>query len=531
MDDVWDHGAWEGVLKIPLVNAAASYSRVIITTRDEGVARRMRATWPYHHVDTLTPDDAWSLLKKQLPNGLCQLPYLQLLQVNRAPCIKRVGTGFLQDAAVPFPRLNKMILIGMVEWEEWEWEEQVKAMPRLEKLVLGNCKLKRVPPGLACNARALKFLVLQGVQLVSYLENFPFVVELEVIRSPGLERITNLPSLQKLTIINCSKLKVLDRIPVLERLVLEDYAMEKLPEYMQDIKSRHLQLDCRVWLLAQLAAGQSGTEWDKFSHVEHVNAYAHHGSNRRKWYMVYTKRDNFKLDSNISSSAVFQETLSSSMVDAEGFESVYKMRKSTFNYVCSLVRIPFLEYMMLSDHTFVDGRVLSLQDRVAVALRMLNSGEPPVTVGSSAGVDESTASLVTQMFIEAMVKRAFDLLNWPCTSEMEKIKHKFYKVYSLPNCCGVVHTTRIKFGSQNPDTENDGMLMQTVIDPDMRLTNCWQGSPGSMEQSSILHDSWLFKSSENGACLNSSKLKLSDGSDVGELLLEISLGNSASQGI
>ncbi|KAM0830031.1 hypothetical protein ACQ4PT_066496 [Festuca glaucescens] len=346
----------------------------------------------------------------------------------------------------------------MVEWEEWEWEEQVKAMPRLEKIVLGNCKLKRVPPGLACNARALKCLVLQDVQLVCYLENFPFVVELEVIRSPGLERITNLPSLQKLTIINCSKLKVLDRIPALERLVLEDYAMEKLPEYMQDIKSRHLQLDCRVWLLAQLAAGQSGTEWDKFSHVEHVNAYAHHGSNRRKWYMVYTKRDNFKLDSNISSSAVFQETLSSSMVDAEGFESVYKMRKSTFNYVCSL---------------------------------------DPLLVWT----------------------RAFDLLNWPCTSEMEKIKHKFYKVYGLPNCCGVVHTARIKFGSQNPDTENDGMLMQTVIDPDMRLTNCWQGLPGSMDQSSILHDSWLFKSSENGACLNSSKLKLSDGSDVGEYVI------------
>lgn len=26
----------------------------------------MRATWPYRHVDTLTPDDAWSLLKKQV---------------------------------------------------------------------------------------------------------------------------------------------------------------------------------------------------------------------------------------------------------------------------------------------------------------------------------------------------------------------------------------------------------------------------------------------------------------------------------
>lgn len=30
------------------------------------MARRTRATWPYHHVDTLTPDDAWSLLKKQV---------------------------------------------------------------------------------------------------------------------------------------------------------------------------------------------------------------------------------------------------------------------------------------------------------------------------------------------------------------------------------------------------------------------------------------------------------------------------------
>jgi hypothetical protein len=175
--------------------------------------------------------------------------------------------------------------------------------------------------------------------------------------------------------------------------------------------------------------------------------------------------------------------------------------------------------MMVSNHTFVDGRVLSLQDRVAVALRMLNSGEPPVTVGSSVGVDKSTASLVTQVFIEAMVKRAFHLLNWPYTSEMEKIKRKFYKVYGLPNCCGVVHAAHIKFGSQNPDKENDGMLMQTVIDPDMRLTNCWQGSSGSVNQLSILHDSWLFKSSEDGACLNSSKLKLSDGSDVGEYVV------------
>ncbi|XP_048546348.1 disease resistance RPP13-like protein 4 [Triticum urartu] len=308
----------------------------------------------------------------QLPNGLCQLPGLEVLQVSRAPCIKHVGTGFLHAATASFPRLNEMILYGMVEWEEWEWEEKVKAMRRLKKLVLKKCRLRHVPPGLASNASSLKILCLQHVKYLSYIESFPSVVELTVNGCPDLERITNFPNLQMLTIVNCPKLKVLEQIASLERLILEDYTMLKLPEYMRDIKPRHFQLFCRLWLLSSIAAGQSGTEWDKFSQAEHVKAYARDGDNSRKWYVLYTRGDNCKLDSNISSSTIFEETLSSSMVDAQGFDSLYKMR-STFSYVCNLVRIPFLEDMMARDHTFVDGRFLSLQDRVAVALRVLNN--------------------------------------------------------------------------------------------------------------------------------------------------------------
>ncbi|KAF7105350.1 hypothetical protein CFC21_106169 [Triticum aestivum] len=66
MDDVWNHRAWDDVLKIPLVNAAAPGSRVLVTTRDEGVARGVKAILPCHHVDILAPEDAWSLLKKQI---------------------------------------------------------------------------------------------------------------------------------------------------------------------------------------------------------------------------------------------------------------------------------------------------------------------------------------------------------------------------------------------------------------------------------------------------------------------------------
>uniref|UniRef100_A0A8R7JW06 Disease resistance RPP13-like protein 1 n=2 Tax=Triticum urartu TaxID=4572 RepID=A0A8R7JW06_TRIUA len=443
----------------------------------------------------------------QLPNGLCQLPSLQVLQVCRAPCIKHVGTGFLQAAAASFPRLNVLKLFDMVVWEEWEWEEQVQAMPRLEELVLCDCKLRHFPLGLASNASSLKILGLQHVKQLSYIESFPSVVDLTVIDCPDLERITSLPNLQKLAIAKWPKLKVLERIASLESLGLEDYTMEELPEYMRDIKARHLQLFCRLLLLSAIAAGQSGTEWDKFSQVEHVKAYARDGDNQRKWYVLYTRGDNCKLDSNISSSTVFEETLSSSIVDAQGFDSLYKMRRSTFSYVCGLVRISFLEDMMTREPTFVDGRVLSLQDRVAVALRILNSGESPVIAGSSLGVNESTVSLVTQVFVEAMWDRAMHHCSWPGSTKMEKIKHKFYKMHGLPNCCGVVHTAHITFGSQNPNhEENDAVLVQAVVDPDMRITELWL-------------DGDLLGSIEKYAWLNGGKVKLSDGSEVGEYII------------
>ncbi|XP_037470996.1 protein ALP1-like, partial [Triticum dicoccoides] len=214
-------------------------------------------------------------------------------------------------------------------------------------------------------------------------------------------------------------------------------------------------------------------------------------------------------------------TLSSCMVDPRGFESVYKMRRSTFSYVCSLVRVSFFESMMAREHTFVDGRVLSLQDGVAVALRMLNSGETSVALGSSVGVNESTVSLVTQRFIEAIRERALRHLDWPYYFQaMEKIKCRFDKIHGLPNCCGVVHRAYFKIGSPNLDhEENTDTLMQAVVDPDMRFTNIWFGASSSMNQSSLLHDSWLFKSYEKGTLLDGSKLKLSDGSDVGDYII------------
>uniref|UniRef100_A0A453MXE7 NB-ARC domain-containing protein n=1 Tax=Aegilops tauschii subsp. strangulata TaxID=200361 RepID=A0A453MXE7_AEGTS len=214
------------------------------------------------------------------------------IQIKRAPAIKRVGPEFMQSyhqhsphpsqMVAAFPRLHKMELIGMVEWEEWEWEEQVQAFPVLQQLLLKHCKLKCLPPGLASQARALNKLSIYYVHSLISLENFPSLVEL----------------------------KVLEGVPALQRLVLSYNDMETIPEYMGGINPRHLELYCSLALLASMAAGQSGHVWEKFSHVEHVKAYAREGDNSRKWYVFYTAKP-YSLETNVSHFFMSRGTLTS----------------------------------------------------------------------------------------------------------------------------------------------------------------------------------------------------------------------------
>ncbi|CAN6374304.1 unnamed protein product [Urochloa humidicola] len=249
----------------------------------------------------------------ELPSGLSQLPCLELLQIVRAPAIKRVGSEFLQpnhhshnhsQVGALFPRLSTLRFDGLVEWEEWEWEEKVKAMPILEKLKLEECKLRNVPASLAFHARTLKKLYIYDVKHLSSLENFSSVVHLDVFRNTDLERISNLPRLQKLVIIKCPKLKVLEGMPALQRLDLQDYDMETVPRYLQNVNPRrHLLLDFSLMLLTCIAAGKSSPEWGKFSHIQQVKAYANDKGVPRKWYVLYT-RDPFRFETNINPAAI-----------------------------------------------------------------------------------------------------------------------------------------------------------------------------------------------------------------------------------
>ncbi|KAJ3674671.1 hypothetical protein LUZ60_005287 [Juncus effusus] len=66
LDDVWRESqkVWDELLRNPLKSGALG-SKVLVTTRDEGVARKMKAI-SLHRVEMLGDEDGWSLLVKQV---------------------------------------------------------------------------------------------------------------------------------------------------------------------------------------------------------------------------------------------------------------------------------------------------------------------------------------------------------------------------------------------------------------------------------------------------------------------------------
>ncbi|XP_037487490.1 putative disease resistance protein RGA1 [Triticum dicoccoides] len=275
------------------------------------------ATMPLNSLRTLVMEDLACCI--QLPDGLCQLPLLDYLQVNRAPAIKCIGPEFVgpqshrcypsSHMVTAFPRLREMDLLEFVELEEWEWEEEVQAMPVLDALTFTRCNLKCIPPGLASHAKALKKLTLWSMWRLHSLENFASVVELDLYDLPKLISISNFPELQKLEIKSCPELTSLEEMSALRRLVLtvpgygERFRLSPskmgLPLYIQTVNPSHLLVDCGLEILGFMAAGKSGSEWDKFSHIQHVEAYADSDCwDDKKWHVLYT-REPFSIETNV----------------------------------------------------------------------------------------------------------------------------------------------------------------------------------------------------------------------------------------
>ncbi|CAI9770544.1 unnamed protein product [Fraxinus pennsylvanica] len=225
----------------------------------------------------------------------------------------------------------------------------------------------------------------------------------------------------------------------------------------------------------------------------------------------------------------FSKKISGSPSQSKGldkFKSTFQMSRNTFDYICSLVK----DHMMAKTHfSFSNGKPLSLRDQVALALRRLSSGNSLISIGDLFGAHHSTVSQVTWRFIEAIEENGLHHLRWPSTErEMAEIKTKFEKIRGLPNCCGAIDTTHIKMmltsSDQGADTwldrkENHSMILQVIVDSDLRFRDIVTGWPGKMNDYSVLQSSNFFKLCEKGERLNVEKLTLLEQTGVGEYII------------
>ncbi|KAH9624376.1 hypothetical protein KSS87_011888, partial [Heliosperma pusillum] len=216
-----------------------------------------------------------------------------------------------------------------------------------------------------------------------------------------------------------------------------------------------------------------------------------------------------------------------SLKGTDKFESMLRISRKTFNYICSLVKE---EITAKPGHfSFSNGKRLSIHDQVAVAIRRLCSGDSLISIGDSFGMHHSTVSQVTWRFIECMERCGLQHLQWPTSDkELAEIKSKFEKIRGFPNCCGAIDTTHITMCLPFSDPankvwldpqKNHSMLLQAVVDPDMRFRDIVTGWPGKLSDLGVLKSSTLFNLCEKGKRLNGKNINLSEKFETREYIV------------
>lgn len=256
---------------------------------------RMKNTGVEVYFNSLTSLQMLRLpLCTQLPDSLCRLPSLVSLQIKIAPAIRRVGPEFqapdrsssLARRMSSFPKLQLLRFHELPQWEEWVWdddEEATKAedgiaMPSLRTIHIEDCKLCRLPTGLASSSRiALKEVFLSDAARITALDNFPSVVKLDVRRCASLKIIRGVPSMRTVYIAACPALEVLEGGQALHTVELADSSMETLPEYLRGLKPRILRLNACHQKLGDLLSLSSSSDMSSAHYKSEMDKVKHCG--------------------------------------------------------------------------------------------------------------------------------------------------------------------------------------------------------------------------------------------------------------
>uniref|UniRef100_A0A0E0BM49 Uncharacterized protein n=1 Tax=Oryza glumipatula TaxID=40148 RepID=A0A0E0BM49_9ORYZ len=162
-----------------------------------------------------------------------QLPSLKYLSIRGATSITKIGPEFVgrgvsnlaSTEVVAFPKLERLVIKEMPNWEEWSFTEEEEEeedgaalkqkgeeapyptphlLPCLNQLQL----LRALPRQLGQQATSLHKVFLEEVNSLKTLEGLLFLSNtLQVVKCKGLESISNLPQVKELNVACCPNLR------------------------------------------------------------------------------------------------------------------------------------------------------------------------------------------------------------------------------------------------------------------------------------------------------------------------------------
>ncbi|KAI5084581.1 hypothetical protein GOP47_0000750 [Adiantum capillus-veneris] len=149
--------------------------------------------------------------------------------------------------------------------------------------------------------------------------------------------------------------------------------------------------------------------------------------------------------------------------------------------------------------------IFTVEKKVAIAVMVHQ--ETHYHVANAFGCGRSTVTTFLHEFVCSLVHRGGHLIKWPTTeSEMRDVKDGFRALRGLPNFCGAIDCTHINMDlPRNEQSEpwrdrygNYSMIMQGIVDSNMRFLDVNSGWPGSCNDKRVLRNSGMYRLCQGG---------------------------------
>ncbi len=199
----------------------------------------------------------------------------------------------------------------------------------------------------------------------------------------------------------------------------------------------------------------------------------------------------------------------------------YRMSRETFDFICRTVNGHLVKQQTNMRAT------IPVEKRVAVGLWWLANGGSYRSIGQVFGISRSIVCRITKDFVGALVHLRDEFICWPKTPEAcARSVSTFRNLSPLPNVFGAIDGTHVEITAPERSTvdffnrkQRYSIGCQGVCDGSLKFLSMSAGYPGSVHDSRILRNSWVFRDASRGHILTTPVFQLNQSTKIKPYLL------------